>query len=57
MTAIAAVVGGLLIGYIVKERRTAYLIWLPICIIVLIFQTIVLHTTEDALVGFTRSCS
>ncbi len=49
MTLIAAVVGGLLIGYFVKDRRRAYQIWIPIWIVVLTFQTIVLHTTEDNL--------
>lgn len=47
MTALAAVLGGLLIGCLVKERRTAYLIWLPIWLAVLLFQTIVLATTEE----------
>jgi hypothetical protein len=46
VTAIAAVFGGLLIGFLVTDRRTAYLIWVPVWVAVLTFQTIVLETTE-----------
>jgi hypothetical protein len=55
MTAFTAIVLGLAIGFLVRERRKAYLVWLPIWGFVLLGQTVLLARTDDRVDGFTRS--
>jgi hypothetical protein len=51
MTAFTAIVLGLAIGFLVRERRKAYLVWLPIWGFVLLGQTVLLARTDDRVDG------
>jgi len=48
MTVFTATVLGLLIGLVIRERRKAYLVWLPIWALVLLGQTVLLARTNDS---------